>query len=503
MKKISFGLQARRFLGQGLNQLAKAVKITLGPSGRNAIIQKEFGLPQITKDGVTVASEIELKKNYHNAGILMIRESSIRTNDDAGDGTTTATVLTQAIYNEGLKLVEAGYDPLELKRGIDYATDVVVEKIKEHARRVKDISDIESIGTISANGDKEVGRVVASAIESAGVGGVITIEQSKTGTTDIKIVKGLTINRGYLSEHFANQDSFCVFENPNILVTDKQLNNIDDIIAILSKGLDNGKGLVIFAPEFSGEGISTIMVNRMKRKIKVCAIREHNKEMLEDIANITGADFITNETGYSFKAVKFGSCDKITVNRINTVILNGAGDKELLKQKSNHFKEHSNTTRQGRYDGSIVTICVGGQTEPEMKEKKDRYEDVLNATRSAIEEGVVAGGGALFAHIAKHIESVPTKSEEFNMGVLIIKNAITVPLKQISQNAGLCGDVVLDKVSSNDSFSYGFNARTKTYEDLLLSRVIDPAKVVRTSIQNAASVAGTMITTEVVISEES
>ena len=519
-KEIKFDVDAREQLKQGVDQLANAVKVTLGPKGRNVVIEKKFGAPQITKDGVTVAKEIELEDKFQNTGAQLVKSVASKTGDDAGDGTTTATILTQAIVTEGLKNVTAGANPLDLKRGIDKAVNAVVDYIKENAEVVNDNYDkIEQVATVSANNDPEIGKLIADAMRKVSKDGVITIEESKSRDTYINVVEGMQFDRGYQSGYFVTDSDKmeCVMDNPYILIYDKKISNIKDFLPILQPAAESGRPLLVIAEDVDSEALTTLVVNRLRGGLKICAVKapgfgDRRKAMLEDIAVLTGGVVISEEKGLKLEQATLemlGTCDKVTVSKDNTTIVKGAGHKELIADRIAQIKnEIANTTssydkeklqeRLAKMAGGVAVLYVGANSEVEMKEKKDRVDDALCATRAAIEEGVVVGGGTTYIRALEALKNVKGENADEQTGVNIVERAIEEPLRQIVRNAGGEGAVVVQKVREGEG-DYGYNARKDVYEDLRAAGVIDPAKVERVALENAASIAGMFLTTECLI----
>ena len=519
-KEIKFDVDAREQLKQGVDQLTNAVKVTLGPKGRNVVIEKKFGAPQITKDGVTVAKEIELEDKFQNTGAQLVKSVASKTGDDAGDGTTTATILTQAIVTEGLKNVTAGANPLDLKRGIDKAVNAVVDYIKENAEVVNDNYDkIEQVATVSANNDPEIGKLIADAMRKVSKDGVITIEESKSRDTYINVVEGMQFDRGYLSGYFVTDSDKmeCVMDNPYILIYDKKISNIKDFLPILQPAAESGRPLLVIAEDVDSEALTTLVVNRLRGGLKICAVKapgfgDRRKAMLEDIAVLTGGVVISEEKGLKLEQATLemlGTCDKVTVSKDNTTIVKGAGHKELIADRIAQIKnEIANTTssydkeklqeRLAKMAGGVAVLYVGANSEVEMKEKKDRVDDALCATRAAIEEGVVVGGGTTYIRALEALKNVKGENADEQTGVNIVERAIEEPLRQIVRNAGGEGAVVVQKVREGEG-DYGYNARKDVYEDLRAAGVIDPAKVERVALENAASIAGMFLTTECLI----
>ncbi|PNP94642.1 chaperonin GroL [Hoylesella timonensis] len=519
-KDIKFDVEARDLLKQGVDQLANAVKITLGPKGRNVVIEKKFGAPQITKDGVTVAKEIELEDSFENTGAQLVKSVASKTGDDAGDGTTTATILTQAIVSEGLKNVTAGANPMDLKRGIDKAVNAVVDYIKSNAEQVGDNYDkIEQVATVSANNDPEIGKLLADAMRKVSKNGVITIEESKSRDTNIGVVEGMQFDRGYLSSYFVTDTDKMesVMENPYILIYDKKISNIKDFLPILQPAAESGRPLLVIAEDVDSEALTTLVVNRLRAALKICAVKapgfgDRRKAMLEDIAILTGGVVISEEKGLKLEQATLemlGSADKVTVTKDNTTIVNGAGQSENIQARISQIKneiEHTTSSydkeklqeRLAKLSGGVAVLYVGANSEVEMKEKKDRVDDALCATRAAIEEGVVVGGGTTYIRALDALKDLKGVNSDEQTGIKIVERAIEEPLRQIVANAGGEGAVVVDKVRESKG-DYGYNARTETYEDLRQAGIVDPAKVARVALENAASIAGMFLTTECLI----
>ena len=519
-KTIKFNTDARDLLKQGVDQLANAVKVTLGPKGRNVVIEKKFGAPQITKDGVTVAKEIELEDKFENTGAQLVKSVASKTGDDAGDGTTTATILTQAIVNEGLKNVTAGANPMDLKRGIDKAVSKVVEHIKANAEVVGDNYDkIEQVATVSANNDPEIGKLLADAMRKVSKDGVITIEESKTRDTSIGVVEGMQFDRGYLSGYFVTDTDKmeCVMDDPYILIYDKKISNLKEFLPVLQPAAESGRPLLVIAEDVDSEALTTLVVNRLRGGLKICAVKapgfgDRRKAMLEDIAVLTGGVVISEEKGLKLEQATLemlGTARKVTVSKDNTTIVNGAGDKENIKARVAQIKnEIENTTssydkeklqeRLAKLAGGVAVLYVGANSEVEMKEKKDRVDDALCATRAAMEEGVVVGGGTTYIRAQEELAGLKGDNVDEQTGINIVYRAIEEPLRQIVYNAGGEGAVVVNKVREGKG-DFGYNARTDEYEDLRAKGVIDPAKVARVALENAASIAGMFLTTECLI----
>ena len=519
-KEIKFNTDARELLKSGVDQLANAVKVTLGPKGRNVVIGKKFGAPQITKDGVTVAKEVELEDNFENAGAQLVKSVASKTGDDAGDGTTTATILTQAIVTEGLKNVAAGANPMDLKRGIDKAVAKVVEHIKESAEVVGDNYDkIEQVATVSANNDPEIGKLLADAMRKVSKDGVITIEESKTRETSIGVVEGMQFDRGYLSGYFVTDTDKmeCVMENPYILLYDKKISNVKDFLPILQPAAESGRPLLVIAEDVDSEALTTLVVNRLRAGLKICAVKapgfgDRRKAMLEDIATLTGGVVISEEKGLSLDKATLemlGTAKKVNVSKDNTTIVDGAGDKDAIKERvaqikneiaasTSSYDKEKLQERLAKMAGGVAVLYVGANSEVEMKEKKDRVDDALCATRAAMEEGVVVGGGTTYIRAQEALKDLKGENQDEQTGINIVCRAIEEPLRQIIANAGGEGAVVVDNVRQGKG-DYGYNARKDVYEDLRTAGVIDPAKVSRVALENAASIAGMFLTTECLI----
>ena len=522
-KEILFNIDARDQLKKGIDTLANAVKVTLGPKGRNVIIEKKFGAPHITKDGVTVAKEVELADAYQNTGAQLVKEVASKTGDDAGDGTTTATVLAQAIVAEGLKNVTAGASPMDIKRGIDKAVAKVVESIKSQAEMVGDNYDkIEQVGTVSANNDPVIGKLIADAMRKVSKDGVITIEEAKGTDTTIGVVEGMQFDRGYLSAYFVTntEKMECEMEKPYILIYDKKISNLKDFLPILEPAVQTGRPLLVIAEDVDSEALTTLVVNRLRSQLKICAVKapgfgDRRKEMLEDIAVLTGGVVISEEKGLKLEQATIemlGSAEKVTITKDNTTIVNGAGAKENIKERCEQIKAQIAATksdydreklqeRLAKLSGGVAVLYVGAASEVEMKEKKDRVDDALRATRAAIEEGIVPGGGVAYIRALESLEGLEGDNVDETTGIHIIKRAIEEPLRQICANAGKEGAVVVQKVREGKG-DFGYNARTDVYENLHAAGVVDPAKVTRVALENAASIAGMFLTTECVIVEK-
>ncbi len=522
-KEIKFDIKAREELKKGVDALADAVKVTLGPKGRNVIIEKKFGAPHITKDGVSVAREIELEDAFQNMGAQLVKEVASKTGDDAGDGTTTATVLAQAIVNVGLKNVAAGANPMDIKRGIDRAVAIVVEGIKAQSQEVgDDFKKIEDVARISANNDEAIGRLIAEAMKKVKKEGVITVDEAKGTETTVDIVEGMQFDRGYISPYFVTdtEKMECVMENPFILLFDKKISNIKDILPVLEATAQSGRGLVIISEDVDQEALATLVVNRLRGSLKVCAVKapgfgDRRKEMLEDIAILTGGTVISEEKGMQLANATvemLGRAEKVTINKENTTIVNGAGNKEniaarvaqikaQIEQTTSDYDREKLQERLAKLAGGVAVLHIGAPSEVEMKEKKDRVDDALSATRAAIAEGIVPGGGVAYIRCVKLLDDVKGSNDDETTGIQIIRRAIEEPLRQIVANAGEEGAVVVQKVKEG-SADYGYNARTDTYENLMAAGVIDPAKVTRVALENAASIAGMFLTTSCVIADK-
>ena len=519
-KDIKYNMDARDLLKKGVDQLANAVKVTLGPKGRNVVIEKKFGAPQITKDGVTVAKEVELENKFENTGAQLVKSVASKTGDDAGDGTTTATILTQAIVTEGLKNVTAGANPMDLKRGIDKAVAAVVAFIKDHAEQVDDNYDkIEQVATVSANNDAEIGKLLADAMRKVSKDGVITIEESKSRDTNIGVVEGMQFDRGYLSGYFmTDADKMeCVMDNPYILLYDKKISNLKEFLPILQPAAESGRPLLVIAEDVDSEALTTLVVNRLRGGLKICAVKapgfgDRRKAMLEDIAVLTGGVVISEEKGLKLEQATLdmlGSADKVTVTKDNTTIVNGHGEKANIQDRVAQIKNEIENTKSS-YDkeklqerlaklaGGVAVLYVGANSEVEMKEKKDRVDDALCATRAAIEEGIVAGGGTTYIRALEALKDMKGDNADETTGIRIVERAIEEPLRQIVANAGGEGSVVVNKVREGEG-DFGYNARKDVYEDMRQAGIVDPAKVERVALENAASIAGLFLTTECVL----
>jgi len=522
-KEVKFHTEAREKMLRGVDILANAVKVTLGPKGRNVVIDKSFGAPRITKDGVTVAKEIELEDKFENMGAQMVREVASKTNDLAGDGTTTATVLAQAIVREGAKAVASGMNPMDLKRGIDKAVDAVVAELKANARKVTKNNEIAQVGTISANGDAEIGRFLAEAMEKVGNEGVITVEEAKTAETELEVVEGMQFDRGYLSPYFiTNQDKMRVeLDEPYVLIHEKKLSNLQAMLPVLEAVVQSGKPLLIIAEDVEGEALATLVVNRLRGGLKVAAVKapgfgDRRKAMLEDIAILTGGTAISEDLGIKLENVTLqmlGRAKKVVIEKENTTIVDGVGRKEEIQGRVAQIKaqiEETNSDydreklqeRLAKLAGGVAVIRVGGSTEVEVKERKDRVDDALHATRAAVEEGVLPGGGVALLRAAKALDAVQVDNPDQKTGVEIVRRAIETPVRQIAENAGAEGSIIVGKLREKPEFGWGWNAQTNEFGDLYSQGVIDPAKVVRTALQDAASVAGLLVTTEAMVAEK-
>lgn len=522
-KEIKFNMEARNLMKEGVDELANAVKVTLGPKGRNVVIDKKFGAPHVTKDGVTVAKEIELEDRFQNMGAQMVREVASKTNDQAGDGTTTATVLAQEIISVGLKNVTAGANPMDLKRGIDKAVEVVVADLKKQTQEVgEDLAKVEQIATTSANNDAFIGKLIAEAMGKVKKEGVVTVEEAKGTQTEVKVVEGMQFDRGYISPYFmTNPDKMeAVLESPKILITDKKISSMKDLLPILEPIAREGKSLLIIAEDVDGEALTTLVVNRLRGTLKVAAVKapgfgDRRKEMLQDIATLTGAQVVSEERGFTLENTTpdmLGDAEKVAIDKENTTIVNGKGDKEAIADRVAQIRKQIEKTtsdydreklqeRLAKLAGGVAVLYVGAASEVEMKEKKDRVEDALNATRAAVEEGIIPGGGVAFIRAIEALKSLKGDNEDEQTGINIVAKAIEAPLRAIAENAGIEGSVVAQKVREGKG-DFGYNARADRYENLLAAGVIDPTKVTRVALQNAASVAGMFLTTECVIADK-
>jgi chaperonin GroEL len=520
-KQIIFDSNARGALKRGVDTLANAVKVTLGPKGRNVIIEKKFGAPTVTKDGVTVAKEIELEDKLENVGAQMVKEVASKTSDVAGDGTTTATVLAQAIMTAGLKNVTAGANPMDLKRGIDAAVERVVESLREQSRDIEGKNEIAQVASISANNDNTIGELIADAFDRVGKDGVITVEEAKGTDTTLDVVEGMQFDRGYLSPYFVtNPDNMeAVLEDAYILIHDKKISTMKDLLPVLEKTAQMGSPLLVIAEDVEGEALATLVVNKLRGTLKVAAVKapgfgDRRKAMLEDLAILTGGTVISEEKGYRLENATLdylGRAKRVVIDKDNTTVVDGAGESEQIKARANQIKQQIESTgsdydreklqeRLARLAGGVAVLKIGAATEPEMKEKKARVEDALHATRAAVEEGIIPGGGVAFIRALSALESLDTGDEDQNIGVQIVRRALEEPLRQIVTNAGLEGSIVVQKIRE-ESGDYGFNARTEQYGNLIQDGVIDPTKVARTALENAASVAGLLLTTETIVAD--
>jgi chaperonin GroEL len=521
-KQVQFSTDAREKMLRGVNILANAVKVTLGPKGRNVVIDKSFGAPRSTKDGVTVAKEIELEDKFENMGAQMIREVASKTNDKAGDGTTTATVLAQSIVTEGMKSVAAGMNPMDLKRGVEKAVIAVVKEITKASRKVKTNEEIAQVGTISANGDVEVGAMIAKAMEKVGNEGVITVEEARSLETELEVVEGMQFDRGYLSPYFiTNADKMeAVLDEPYILLHEKKLASLQPMLPILEAVVQSGRPLLIVAEDIEGEALATLVVNKLRGGLRVAAVKapgfgDRRKSMLEDIAILTGGQVISEDLGIKLETVTLdmlGKAKKVSITKDDTTIVDGSGKKGDIEARIGQIKKQIEDTtsdydkeklqeRLAKLAGGVAVVRVGGSTEIEVKEKKDRVDDALNATRAAVEEGIVAGGGVALLKASKVLDGMTGDNPDQTAGIAIVRRALQAPIRQIAENAGVEGSIVVGKVMENKSDTFGFNAQTEEYGDLVKSGVIDPAKVVRTALQDAASVAGLLITTEAAVAD--
>ncbi|RWK30615.1 chaperonin GroEL [Mesorhizobium sp.] len=522
-KDVKFHTEAREKMLRGVNILADAVKVTLGPKGRNVVLDKSFGAPRITKDGVTVAKEIELEDKFENMGAQMVREVASKTSDVAGDGTTTATVLAQSIVQEGAKAVAAGMNPMDLKRGIDKAVDAIVAELKANARKVTRNDEIAQVGAISANGDAEIGRFLAEAMEKVGNEGVITVEEAKTAETELEVVEGMQFDRGYLSPYFiTNQDKMRVeLDEPYLLIHEKKLSNLQAMLPVLEAAVQSSKPLLIIAEDVEGEALATLVVNKLRGGLKVAAVKapgfgDRRKAMLEDIAILTGGTAISEDLGIKLENVTLemlGRAKKVVIEKENTTIVDGAGRKDEIQGRITQIKAQIEETtsdydreklqeRLAKLAGGVAVIRVGGSTEVEVKERKDRVDDAMHATRAAVEEGILPGGGVALLRAAKALDSVPVDNPDQKTGVEIVRRAIEQPVRQIAENSGAEGSIIVGKLREKTEFGYGWNAQTNEFGDLYAQGVIDPAKVVRAALQDAASVAGLLVTTEAMVAEK-
>jgi len=522
-KDVKFGTDARDKMLRGVDILANAVKVTLGPKGRNVVIEKSFGAPRITKDGVTVAKEIELSDKFENMGAQMVREVASRQNDHAGDGTTTATVLAQAIVREGAKSVAAGMNPMDLKRGIDLAVEAIVADLKKNSKKVTSNAEVAQVGTISANGDESVGKMISTAMQKVGNEGVITVEEAKTAETELDVVEGMQFDRGYLSPYFITNSEKMVAEldDPYILIFEKKLSSLQAMLPILEAVVQTGKPLLIIAEDVEGEALATLVVNKLRGGLKVAAVKapgfgDRRKAMLEDISILTAGQMISEDLGIKLETVTLqmlGRAKKVRIEKENTTIIDGAGKKKDIEARVAQIKAQIEETtsdydreklqeRLAKLAGGVAVIRVGGATEVEVKEKKDRVDDALNATRAAVEEGILPGGGVALLRALNSVKSIKTQNDDQKTGVEIVRKAIAAPARQIVDNAGDDGAVVIGKLLESKDYTYGYNAQTGEYGDLVKAGIIDPTKVVRTAIQDAASIAGLLITTEAMVAEQ-
>ncbi len=522
-KDVKFSASAREKMLNGVDTLANAVKVTLGPKGRNVVIEKSFGAPRTTKDGVTVAKEIELEEKFENMGAQMVREVASRTNDEAGDGTTTATVLAQSIIREGMKSVAAGMNPMDLKRGIDLAVKKVVENIKSISTPIKGSEEISQVGSISANGEREIGEMIAHAMDKVGNEGVITVEEAKSLETELEVVEGMQFDRGYLSPYFITDADKMVadLEDPYILLFEKKLSSLQPMLPVLESVVQSNRPLLIIAEDVEGEALATLVVNKLRGGLKIAAVKapgfgDRRKAMLEDIAVLTGGQVVSEDIGIKLENVTLdmlGTAKKVNITKDDTTIVDGAGDKTAIEARVSQIRNQIEDTtsdydkeklqeRLAKLAGGVAVIKVGGASEVEVKERKDRVDDALNATRAAVEEGIVPGGGVALLKASKALEGVEGENEDQNQGIAIVARALQAPIRQIAENAGVEGSIVVGKVLEGADANYGYNAQTETYEDLVTSGVIDPAKVARIALQDAASVAALMITTEAAVAEK-
>lgn len=521
-KDIKFGTDARSKMLKGVETLAKTVKVTLGPKGRNVMLDKSYGAPKLTKDGVSVAKEVALADKFENMGAQLIKEVAQKTADKAGDGTTTATVLAEAIIREGCKAVAAGMNPMDVKRGIDMAVEAVVKDVKSRSKAVQSSGEIAQVGTISANGDTTIGEYLAKAMEKVGNEGVITVEDAKGLETELDVVEGMQFDRGYLSPYFVTnpEKMNCEYDNPYILLYDKKISNLQPMISILEAIVQSGRALVIVAEDIEGEALATLVVNRIRGGLKVCAVKapgfgDRRKAMLQDMAILTGGQVISDELGMKIENVTLdmlGTAKRVEITKDDTTIIDGAGDKEAIAGRTAQIRQEiSQTTsdydreklqeRLGKLSGGVAVIKVGGASEVEVKEKKDRIDDALHATRAAVKEGIVAGGGTALLYATKALENVKTDNQDQNVGIDIIRRALQAPLRQIAENAGVDGAVVAGKLLESKDYNYGYNAAVGEYTDMIKSGIVDPTMVVRTALQDAASVGGLLITTEAMVTE--
>lgn len=521
-KDIKFSTEARDKMLKGVETLAKAVKVTLGPKGRNVILDKSYGAPKITKDGVSVAKEVELTDKFENMGAQLVKEVAQKTADKAGDGTTTATVLAEAIIKEGCKAVAAGMNPMDLKRGIDMAVEAVVKDVKNRSKEIKTSEEIAQVGTISANGEREIGEYLARAMEKVGNDGVITVEDAKGLDTELDVVEGMQFDRGYLSPYFVTnaEKMSCEFENPFVLLYDQKISNLQPLIPVLEAVVQSGRALLIVAEDIEGEALATLVVNRIRGGLKVCAVKapgfgDRRKAMLEDIAILTGGQVVSEELGMKIENVTLdmlGTAKRVEVNKDETTIIDGDGEKDLIKARADSIRKQIEETtsdydreklqeRLAKLSGGVAVLRVGGASEVEVKERKDRIDDALHATRAAVKEGVVAGGGTALLYAARVLDELKPANQDQKVGIDIIRKATQAPIRQIAENAGVDGAVVAGKLLEQSDTNFGYNAQTGEYTDLVKAGIIDPTEVVRTALQDAASVAGLLITTEAMITE--
>ena len=521
-KDIEFGSDARSKMLKGVETLAKTVKVTLGPKGRNVMLDKSYGAPKITKDGVSVAKEIELADKFENMGAQLVKEVAQKTADKAGDGTTTATVLAEAIIKEGCKAVAAGINPMDLKRGIDMAVEAVVEDVKSRSKEIKTSEEIAQVGTISANGDTSIGEYLARAMEKVGNDGVITVEDAKGLETELDVVEGMQFDRGYLSPYFVtNPDKMsCEYDNPYILLYDQKISSLQPMLPVLEAVVQSGRPLLIIAEDIEGEALATLVVNRIRGGLKVCAVKapgfgDRRKAMLQDMAVLTGGQVVSEELGMKIENVTLdmlGTSKRVEITKDDTTIIDGAGQKELIDARAAQIRKEIETTtsdydreklqeRLGKLSGGVAVLRVGGSSEIEVKEKKDRIDDALNATRAAVKEGVVAGGGVALLYASKVLDKLTAENEDQKAGINIIRKAIQAPIRQIAENAGVDGAVIVGKLLESTDTNYGYNAQSGEYTDMIKAGIVDPTKVVRTALQDAASVGGLLITTEAMVTE--
>ncbi len=522
-KEVRFSADARERMLRGVDILADAVKVTLGPKGRHVVISKSFGAPRITKDGVSVAKEIELSDPFENMGAQMVREVATKTSDLAGDGTTTATVLAQAIVREGIKAVAAGMNPMDLKRGIDMAVEAIITDLKSRSKKVSTRAEIAQVGTISANGEKEIGEMLATAVEKVGKEGVITIEEAKSLQTELDVVEGMQFDRGYISPYFVtnSEKMVCELENPYILIHEKKLSGLQAMLPVLEAVVQSGRPLLIIAEDVEGEALATLVVNKLRGGLKVAAVKapgfgDRRKAILEDIAILTGAQVVSEDVGIKLESVTIqmlGTAKKVSISKDDTIVVDGAGQKSEIAARCNQIRAQAEEStsdydreklqeRLAKLSGGVAVIRVGGATEVEVKERKDRVEDAMHATRAAIEEGIVPGGGVALIRSLKVLDGLKTQNSDQDVGIRIIRQALTSPIRQIAVNAGADGSIVIGKVLDNSDYNFGYDAQQDTYGDMVKQGIIDPTKVVRTALQDAASIASLLITTEAMIAEK-